>query len=322
MGRDFYAILGVPRDADQSSIKKAYRQQAMRWHPDKNPDNQEEAQKMFHDISDAYQTLSDPEKRRLYDQFGEEAASNQGSSGGFSHFVDPNDLFRAFFGGNFMGDNGPGGGFGSFPQFGFTGFNFPFGQDFDDEQDFGFRRFDRRPTGPRSPPPIELSVSCTLEQLFTGCEKKLLVTRTVKGAQEQKEIVVKIPPGSKEGTKIVSTGTGDQNSNGPAGDVIFTIKERSNPIYKRQGDDLVTTEKISLKSALSGFVITRKDLDGTDINFPVNKIVRPGDSFSISDHGWIKSNGKRGDLVVKLEIDFPEELPDEVKEIIKELFPD
>ena len=101
MGRDFYAILGIPRDADQQTIKKAYRREAMKWHPDKNPDNVEEAQKKFQDISDAYQTLSDPDKRSAYDRFGEEGLSGSGGDGGFSHmsggFVNPEELFRTFF---------------------------------------------------------------------------------------------------------------------------------------------------------------------------------------------------------------------------------
>lgn len=319
MGRDFYAILGVPRDADQAAIKKAYRQQAMRWHPDKNPNNQEEAQKKFQDISDAYQTLSDPEKRRVYDQFGEESMRNQGSAGFPSHFVNPEELFRQFFGNDFMGGGfgGQSGPFGMFRRFQFGGF-----PDFGDEEEMAFNRFDREPPMPRSPPPIELSVSCTLEQLFTGCEKKLLVQRTIKGKPEQKEIMVQIPAGSKDGKKIVSVGTGDQNANGPAGDIIFIIKERNHPLYKREGDNLVTTERISLKQALIGFTVKRTDLDGSEITFPINKVVKPGESFSLSDHGWIKSNGKRGDLIIKIDIVFPDELNEDVKEIVSELFPD
>jgi DnaJ-class molecular chaperone len=131
MGRDYYAILGVPRDADAAALKKAYRKLAMKWHPDKNPDNVAQAQAKFQEISEAYDVLSDDEKRRVYDQFGEDGlkAGSGGGPGGYSfRSGNADEIFRRFFGdaGSFdsffsMGDM-PGMG-GSMPG----GFRFSFG---------------------------------------------------------------------------------------------------------------------------------------------------------------------------------------------------
>lgn len=116
---DYYKILGIRRDASHKEIKDAYRKLSLKWHPDKNPDNKEEAEQKFMDISKAYEVLSDEEKRRKYDQFGEEGVfgNNMGGGGGFQGGFDPNEIFRTFFGGGGGGGQrfefnfgGPGGG--------------------------------------------------------------------------------------------------------------------------------------------------------------------------------------------------------------------
>ena len=129
MDRDFYSILGIPRDADQTTIKKAYRAAAMKWHPDKNPGNVEEAQKKFQDISDAFQCLSDPEKKAIYDRYGEEGMTRGGGGGRSSAtFINPEEIFRRFFGQSFGMRSG-----------GFrTSF---FGSPFDDDFDQVFTHF-------------------------------------------------------------------------------------------------------------------------------------------------------------------------------------
>lgn len=101
---DYYTILGVEKNATEADIKKAYRKQALKWHPDKNPENKEEAEAKFKDISEAYEVLSDREKRDVYDRYGKDglAGSGAGSNagGGFNFtFHDPNDIFKQFFGG-------------------------------------------------------------------------------------------------------------------------------------------------------------------------------------------------------------------------------
>eukprot|EP00284_Hemiselmis_tepida_P010873 CAMPEP_0174931510 /NCGR_PEP_ID=MMETSP1355-20121228/33904_1 /TAXON_ID=464990 /ORGANISM="Hemiselmis tepida, Strain CCMP443" /LENGTH=129 /DNA_ID=CAMNT_0016177867 /DNA_START=75 /DNA_END=461 /DNA_ORIENTATION=- len=129
MGKDYYKILGgLSKDAKEADIKKAYKKQAMKWHPDKNPDNKEEAEKMFKDIAEAYDVLTDPQKKQIYDQFGEEGLKGGGGGGGggpgfggmpggmrYEFRGDPNEIFANLFkgmrGGGFDDDDF-GGGFG------------------------------------------------------------------------------------------------------------------------------------------------------------------------------------------------------------------
>jgi len=113
-GRDYYKILGVPRSADDRAIKKAFRKLSIQWHPDKNPDNKEEAQEKFKEIAAAYTVLSDAEQRKVYDQFGEEGLQGGGGGGGAGAAaggIDPMEIFKQFFGGeNPFGGMGGGGG--------------------------------------------------------------------------------------------------------------------------------------------------------------------------------------------------------------------
>jgi DnaJ-class molecular chaperone len=175
MGKDYYAILQVPRDADATTLKKAYRRLAMRWHPDKNPNNVEEAQAKFQEISDAYDVLNDPQKRQIYDQFGEEGlkaggdGGSRGSSdagGGYTFTTtNANEVFRRFFGDDSQSGFGGFGGFGVFENLfddpfvsrrrrnshGRSGFTFTFG---DDDDGIGLAE------------PTVVGVPCTLEELF------------------------------------------------------------------------------------------------------------------------------------------------------------
>ena len=100
---DYYEVLGITKDATEADIKKAYRKLALKWHPDKNPDNKEEAEEKFKSIAEAYEVLSDKEKRDVYDKYGKDGLSNSGGAGGASNFTfrfhDPNEIFREFFGG-------------------------------------------------------------------------------------------------------------------------------------------------------------------------------------------------------------------------------
>jgi len=179
MGKDYYKILGVSRDADDKELKKAYRQLAMKWHPDKNPDNKEEANRRFQEIGEAYEVLSDEEKRKVYDQFGEDGLKQGAPDGSFQGFkfeqADASRIFEQFFGGESpfefftgMRSGGMGGGSrfgGSFSSRG--GMPAGFGP--------GFESFSTGPGGfggaagfggPRPSSPVMTEVEVSLEDLF------------------------------------------------------------------------------------------------------------------------------------------------------------
>ena len=211
MGKNYYEILEVSRDASQDQLKKAYRRLAMKWHPDKNKGNEEEANIRFTEISEAYQVLSDPEKKQIYDRYGEEGLKRGGGGSGGFHQVDPNEIFRQFFGDDFFGGSG-GSPFGS--MFGGSPFHTIFrmgGSSFGDDDDdfFGGGFFSHGRAGPQLQKPQIHSVSCTLEQLFTGITKNLTIPRRINNDQEENTIELKIPPGTLDGTKFTFRGEGD-----------------------------------------------------------------------------------------------------------------
>jgi DnaJ-class molecular chaperone len=288
MGRDYYAILGVSRDADAATLKKAYRKLAMKWHPDKNPDNVAEAQAKFQEISEAYDVLSDPEKRQVYNEFGEEGLkAGAGGHGGTYTFTSGNaeEIFKKFFGGgnpfeDFFGMGG-----------GRTGFTFTFG----DER-------------PRAPEPMVIPVQCTLEQLFKGGTRKLKVTRKVNGRDEDKLIELEIKPGWKDGTKITYPGDGDQTPGLPPQDLVFVIKEQRHPRFAREGDDLCVEKTISLSQALTGFTLREETIDGKTVSKEIDDIVAPGTERRIPGEGMPRKGGGRGDLVFRFKVKFPTSL--------------
>ena len=161
--RDYYEILGVSKDATDEQLKKAYRKLAKKYHPDANLDNKKEAEKKFKEVNEAYETLSDPQKRRMYDQFGPD-----GPQGGFGGGA----------GGPFGGQNG----YYTYTSSGFDGF-----RDFGDLGDIfssffggGFGRSSRRTQGPRKGEDINMRMDITFEQAFSGIEKEVTVTRNEK----------------------------------------------------------------------------------------------------------------------------------------------
>jgi DnaJ-class molecular chaperone len=290
MGKDYYAILGVPRDVESDALKKAYRKLAMRWHPDKNPDNVAEAQAKFQEISEAYDVLSDPDKRRVYNQLGEEGLKGGAGPGGTYTFTstDAEEIFRRFSGA-----------FGGDPFAGFFGSGrsrraggFPFGFFSDDEP------------APAAAP-LEIGVSCSLEQLFTGTTKRLKVTRTVLGREEEKIIELEIRPGWKQGTKITYPGDGNQLRGQPPQDLVFVIKELKHAVFVRDRDDLVANLEINLKEALCGFTLEQRGIDGEMLRLNIDSVIEPASERRFRGKGMPKKGGGRGDLIVRFAVKFP-----------------
>ncbi|OHT17537.1 DnaJ domain containing protein [Tritrichomonas foetus] len=310
MGKDYYSILGVSRNADEKELKRAYRKLAMKWHPDKNPDNQAEAQSKFQEISEAYDVLNDPKKRQVYDQFGEEGLKGSAGGGYSFNFGSAQDLFSHIFGG--MGGMGGMGGFEDILG-GMGGFGRGMG---------GMGGMGGMRRGPRKPDPAILNVNCTLEQLFTGCKKTLKVTRTINGRPDVKTFEIDVQPGWKEGTKITYDNEGDQNPGQLPQDIQFIIKTREHDVWRREGDNLVTEEIISLKQALCGFTHTRMGVDGQPVVLEVKDCISPGADRRVVGAGMPKRGGGRGDAIFKFRISFPSHLTDEQKEAIAKNLPD
>ncbi|KAK8842731.1 Molecular chaperone (DnaJ superfamily) [Tritrichomonas musculus] len=363
MGKDFYAILGVPRNADAAALKKAYRKLAMKWHPDKNPNNQEVAQAKFQEISEAYDVLNDPNKREIYDKYGEEglkvggnpnnfqsgprqggASFTGGFPGGQSYqFTNEQaeELFRNIFGnmgggfsfggsGNDFGGDDDGlfgmGGMGGFPGMNggsngsFQGRGRRVGEmPQDGASFFGGRRGQQQPN---KLPPLVVEVPCTLEQLNGFVTRKLKVRKNVNGRQEETILNLELKPWWKDGTKVTFDGEGDQKPGYQPQDVQFIIKEVPHNTYTRKGDNLICNVNISLKQALTGFVINKPGVDGNNVHLEVNDVVRPNDERRVRNAGMKTKNGGRGDVIFKFNINFPSYMNSEQKAQAKRFLPD
>ncbi|CAJ1053172.1 dnaJ homolog subfamily B member 1b [Xyrichtys novacula] len=345
MGKDYYDVLGIKRGASEDDIKKAYRKQALRYHPDKN--KSPGAEEKFKEIAEAYDVLSDPKKKDIYDRFGEEGLKGGGpSSGGgggpgtFSYTFqgDPHAIFEEFFGGR-----------NPFGQF-FGGRNG--GMDEDMDTDDPFSRFGMGAGGmggfPRSfstnmggmgghssvvkkpqDPPLVHDLRVTLEEVLSGCTKKMKISRkrlnpdrrTVR--TEEKILEMQIKRGWKEGTKITFPKEGDETPTNIPADVVFVLKDKPHPTFKRDGSDIVYTAKISLRDALCGFTINAPTLEGRTVTVTSTDIVQPGMKRRISGEGlpYPKRPDRRGDLIVEYDVKFPERLSQSARDTIAQVLP-
>lgn len=340
MSADYYKVLGVPRDAEDDALKKAYRKLALKWHPDRNPNDKLLAEKRFKEISEAYDVLSDKNKRAIYDQYGEEGLKSSGgvppptgfpsagaqggpgwnkprsanfsyTSGGRYRPRQAEDIFRDFFG---------------------AGFD-PFSAMDEDEEDDGLRRghpFARGFSGVRrrSPSVLRKALPCSLEELYTGCTKKLRVSRKLLDAQSGRQVMtekiltVQIKPGWRAGTKIRFPGEGDEMPDGQFQDIEFLLEVRPHPVYTREGDHLKTTVIISLNEALTGFTRKLVTLDGKELTISNKNITQPDQEMRFASRGMPhqKDPSLRGDLIVMAKITFPTMLSEHQKELIRQAF--
>lgn len=291
--RDYYATLGVSKSASESEIKRSYRQLAMKYHPDRNPDNAA-AEERFKEVSEAYEVLSDPEKRKKYDRFGQywqqadrAGAARGGSAGGYGPA-------GSGFGGGF--DFGQ---YGSFEEFinellGRTagGGPRPAGTGFD-----GFGGYSGRTTGDTVD--VEATLRLTFAEAFSGVQKRLNV-----GGQT---ISVRIPPGAKSGSRLRLRGKGRYNPvTAQQGDLYLSIELLPNAVFRFEGDNLTCDLPIAPDEAVLGTSIDVPTPDGpVTVKIPAG--IRPGQSLRLRGKGWPAPKGQRGDQFVRIEIAIPKD---------------
>lgn len=326
MGVDYYKILQVERNAKDDDLKKAYRKLAMKWHPDKNPNNKKEAEAKFKQISEAYDVLSDPQKRAVYDQYGEEGLKGQvppPGAGGFSYGQDGPTSFR--FNPRSADD--------IFSEF--FGFSTPFGGSTFGRGAFGDEFFAslRNASGdgpsasvPRKAPAIERTLPCNLEDLYKGTTKKMKISREVIDASgrpttTEEILTIEIKPGWKKGTKITFPEKGNEQRGIIPSDLVFIIDEKPHGVFKRDGNDLVVTQKLSLVEALTGYTAQITTLDGRNLTIPINSVISPTYEEIVKGEGMPipKDPSRKGNLRIKFNIKFPSKLTSEQKTGMKRL---
>ncbi|WP_234121435.1 molecular chaperone DnaJ [Clostridium hydrogenum] len=350
--KDYYEVLGIQKGASEDEIKKAFRKLAIKYHPDKNRGNKE-AEEKFKEINEAYQVLSDPEKRSNYDRFGTADFNGAGGgfgdfSGGFGDFGDLGDIFSSFFGGGFGG---------------------------------GSSR--RNPNAPERGNDIEYTITLTFEEAVFGAKKEVNITRnetcetchgsgakkgtsaktcdkchgtgrirvqrnTALGSfvteaacdkcggkgkiisepctechgsgieRKRRKISVNIPAGVDTGNVIPLRGQGEHGkNNGPAGDLYINIKVIPSKEFKRQGFDIYLDTHISFPKAALGTEIAVPTIDG-DVKYTVPAGTQSGTVFRLKGKGVPKVNSSgRGDQYVKVIVDIPKSLNEKQKEALK-----
>lgn len=357
--RDYYEILGVARNADESEIKKAYRKLALKYHPDKNPGDKD-AEEHFKEAAEAYEVLSNTDKRRQYDRYGHDGLKGAaGAGGGFSMSME--DIFSQF--GDIFGDA-----FGSFGGFGFG---------------TGTRERQRRTTKGTN---LRVKVKLTLEEIAHGVEKKIKVTKyipcdqcqgtgaeggssfqtcsTCRGSGRvtrvtstflgqmqttttcpncggegqiitnrclkcsghgiysgEEVIAIKIPAGVSEGMQLSVSGKGNAAARGGVpGDLIVLIEEESHPYLNRDENNLIYDISISIPEAILGTTIEIPTLEGK-ARIKIPPATQPGKVLRLKDKGLpvLNGYGQKGDLLVTINVWIPKSLSREEKEMMEKL---
>lgn len=355
--RDYYEVLGVSRTATDDELKKAYRKLAKQYHPDMNPGNKE-AEAKFKEINEAYEVLSDKEKRAKYDQFGHAGVDpNFGAGGGgFGGFdmgdIDLGDIFGSFFGGGFGG--------------------------------FGGSQRQANPNAPKRGASLRANMTISFQEAMTGVEKEINLTRTescntchgtgcaagttaevcptchgtgqvriqrggggfaftttspcsncngtgkiihqpcpdCRGegqVRKQKKIKVRIPAGIDDGQTISMRGQGNSGQNGgPAGDLLITVSVTPDPRFERDGYDLYLEQPVSFTQAALGAELQIDTIDGK-VKYNLPAGTQTGTTFRLRGKGIPSVNGRgRGDQFVTVQVEVPKSLTHEQREALRD----
>lgn len=264
--RDYYEVLGVAKSATQSEIKKAYRKLAMKYHPDKNKDH--DAEDKFKEINEAYEILSDEQKRKQYDQFGHGAFNGQGQGfggfGGFEGFGDINDIFNSFFGGH------------------------------------------ARSNRPRQGEDYQMRTNVTFEESVFGKVITQNLEKIVNGKKETVKTEIKIPAGINDGQQIVLRGYGGEGYNGgPNGDLYIFVYVKQHPVYQRLGNDILIDMPVSIFDVMAENTLKIKTPYG-DEDIHLTNTTESGDVFTIKGKGFPSVRGGYvGNFLVRVKLEIP-----------------
>lgn len=276
MSRDYYQVLGVNRNASDDEIKKAFRRKAKQYHPDANPDNPA-AEARFKELNEAYEVLSDEDKRSAYNRFGENWRHYQGfdgqnpfnGSGGQVHFDDMSDIFESIFAGG--GQRRAGG-------------------------------FPSQSAYPRAGDDIERDITISLREAYEGTKRII--------NKDGREITVQIPPGAANGAKARLAGEGHSGFNGgPAGNLYLVVHVADDPQFERKDDDLQVDVKVDAFTAMLG-----GEVEVPTMTRPVLLKIRPGaqtgQKLRLTGKGMpkLRQDNAYGDLYARVLITVPDDL--------------
>ncbi|MBA3830286.1 MAG: J domain-containing protein [Chthoniobacterales bacterium] len=314
--RDYYETLGVAKTADAAEIKSAFRKLARTHHPDvAKPKEKAAAEEKFKQINEAYEVLSDPEKRAKYDQLG--ADWNQ--PGGFQ----PPPGWGpggASGGGGFRRSAGGGNGEGVEFEFGGTGFSDFFEAFFGGgrgESAFGGGGFGRRPAGAERGQDVEADIMVTLEEALHGSRRQVSLRRG--GSDKTETYQVKIPRGVHEGQRIRLAGQGEAGAGGgKSGDLFLRVRLARHPDFSVEGNDLVYEVALEPWQAVLGTELEVPTLEGNR-RLKVPAATQAGQRFRLRERGLPSANGSRGNLYVAAQIAIPKTLGEAERELWQQL---
>lgn len=348
--QDYYEILGVPRDASADQIKSAYRKAALKWHPDRNPENKAEAEENFRIASEAYSVLSDPQKRSTYDRYGHAGLGGRGfDTGGFNStiFEEFQDIFGDLFGFDQAFGGGRRGGRGARGQRG-ADLRYDLSLTFE-EAAAGVTskiRITRREncevckgTGAKPGSGMVACRTCGGRGQMVYQQGFFSITRTCPACQGAGQVVrevcttchgqgrferertleVGVPAGVDSGTRLRMAGQGEPGTNGgPAGDLYIFLEVKEHPFFERRGSDLYCTIPVSFPQAALGAKIRIPTLQGeADLDIPEG--TQSGQIFRQRGKGLPNPHGGRGDLYVNIRVIVPSKLSREQRRVLEQL---
>jgi len=347
--RDYYEVLGVSRTAAADEIKSAYRKAAMKWHPDRNPENKSEAEVKFRECTEAYTVLSDAQKRQVYDTYGHAGLSGMGGGQGFDNtvFQDFHDIFGDFFG---FEDLFGGGGRGrrSRTQRG-SDLRYDMSLTFD-EAAAGVTTKIRLPrqeyceacngTGAKKGTGVQTCENCKGRGQLAYQQGFFTITRTCSACQgagqivrercpecrgqgrleREKTIELRIPPGVDTGTRLRVAGEGEPGPNGgPAGDLYVVLDVKEHPFFERRGADLYCTIPLSIAQATLGTELQLPGLNGEE-KLKIPEGTQSGAVFRLKGNGLADPRGGgKGDLYYHVRVLTPTKLTRDQRKLIEQL---